>query len=36
MMMLRDGAMIGGYLEDPEKVAGVLKAAYAAVVAAGS
>ena len=36
LMMLRDGAMIDGYLEDPEKIADALKGAYAAVVAAGS
>ena len=36
LMMLRDGAMIDGYLEDPEKIAHALKGAYAAVIAAGS
>ena len=35
VMMLRDGAMVRGYLEDPEKVADELRRAVGAVVTAG-
>ncbi len=34
LMMLRDGAMINGYLSDPEEIAGRLRVAYAAIIAA--
>jgi hypothetical protein len=32
-MLLRDGAMVAGYLSDPSAVAGVLGAAFADVLA---
>ncbi|WP_154793343.1 TetR/AcrR family transcriptional regulator [Occultella kanbiaonis] len=35
LMMLRDGAMVNGYLSDPESIAQALGAAYLAVVEAG-
>ncbi|MBZ2196207.1 TetR/AcrR family transcriptional regulator [Ruania sp. N2-46] len=35
LMMLRDGAMVSGYLSDPESIAEALGAAYLAVVEAG-
>lgn len=34
LMMLRDGAMVSGYLSDPESIAGALSAAYLAVITA--
>ncbi|WP_232529094.1 TetR/AcrR family transcriptional regulator [Mycetocola zhujimingii] len=34
LMMLRDGAMVNGYLSDPEEIAGRLRVAYAAVIGA--
>ena len=36
VMMLRDGAMVGGYLEDPQDVAAELQSAFSAVISAGS
>ena len=32
LMLLRDGAMVSGYLEDPDAVAGALEAAFSAVI----